>query len=519
MKERTCNITLLPSGIVLTAFSGDSLYTLLLVAGLIQADQPLTDRLRLEKGSVSPAANPQAEKDVFSQAELTEGWILASERRIMGDATFSLYAVAKGKKELAAQPLAHGYGMAFDLGEGTIAAGLVNLDTMRIPLLSACRNSQMHFGSDHQERMAYCKQDPSKEEQMTAAIRGDIDSLCRKLTQRAGIQSSEIQAITVVGSCALQRLLLGESPLDCAPFPQAARVSGASLGLYHAAEAEVYLLPTVSREIGADTVAAVMACDLFRRKEDDNVSLLIDFGMNTEIVAVGKGRILACTVSTSAMEGREMSCGMPAVTGAITNVQIDEDVTLRTVRDGRPIGIAGVGWIAVVNAMVEQGMIDEEGKLLQPEDLPENITRRFRGTAAGREFVLSYGDANFPKDLSINQEDVLHVQMDKAAIRAACWALLAQMEVSEEELVGVLLAEPYRANIPKEAAMKLGMLPDVDPALVLPIGNASWQGAYLALSDQTFLQDAAKVAASMEHWELQADMVYAEKFIQEMSFR
>ena len=50
MEERQYDITLLPSGQTLRGFGGDSLYTLLLVAGLISPKDPGSERLRLEKG-------------------------------------------------------------------------------------------------------------------------------------------------------------------------------------------------------------------------------------------------------------------------------------------------------------------------------------------------------------------------------------------------------------------------------------------------------------------------------------
>ena len=50
MKERQAEIIIEPGRHRLLGIEGGSLYTLLLVAGLVDAGQPLTDRLRLEKG-------------------------------------------------------------------------------------------------------------------------------------------------------------------------------------------------------------------------------------------------------------------------------------------------------------------------------------------------------------------------------------------------------------------------------------------------------------------------------------
>lgn len=517
MKEQTATITLLPSGEILTAVVGDSLYTLLLVAGHVSAEQPCSDRLRLERGALSAAVDAALEEAIFSPAELAEGWVLASQRRILGDAQLTLYEEASAAP-LQSRPLAKGYGLAVDLGNGTIVAGLVNLGTMHIPLLAACRNSQVQYGQDMQDRLQYCRQGEEAVAQLSQALRGDLDRLCKKLTVQAGIDGADIQAITIAGGCPMQRLLLQQSPLDCAPFERCEEVDSAALELRHAPAAKVYLLPTVARDLGADAVAAVLAADIFRKKDQDGLWLLLDFGVDSEVMIVGRGHILACSVPSAALEGMGIQYGMPSVAGAICEVILEEDVTLKTIRDARPEGISGAGLISAVNALLAQGMIDAEGKLGLVEDLPPALAARLRSSSGGREFVLSYADEYVPHDICINQDDILQLQMAKATIRAACSACLDQLGADVTELEGVLLAEAYRANLSAEAMLQLGMLPDVPLELVSNIGNASWQGAFLALSDRATLEEAERIAAQIEYLSLQANMVYAESFLQEMSF-
>ena len=118
--KKLCTITILPIDKQLQAYEGDSLYTLLLVEGLIMPDDPNGAKLRLEKGSLSPAEHPEAEEAAFSPSEQAEDWILASERYITGDAVLSMGVPQKldlGDQ----QPLTdHGYALAVDLGTGTI---------------------------------------------------------------------------------------------------------------------------------------------------------------------------------------------------------------------------------------------------------------------------------------------------------------------------------------------------------------------------------------------------------------
>ncbi len=157
MKERPCVITVWPSGRELSATSGDSLYTLLLVAGVIDRDDPASNRLRLERGTVSPSTDPAEEEKAFTAAERTEGWILASCRRIQGDAELMLGSSVDAD---LARPLGSGFGLIVAVGTASLGCGLVALEGMEIPMLSACPNSQLRLATDMGERIAYYNSDP-----------------------------------------------------------------------------------------------------------------------------------------------------------------------------------------------------------------------------------------------------------------------------------------------------------------------------------------------------------------------
>lgn len=521
MKEQQCRITILPGEKELHALAGDSLYTLLLVAGIISAEDADSDRVCLERGSVSPAEDAAAEAAVFSAAELTEGWMLASQRRILGDAVISLYH----KQELpaAAQvkdgPLADGYGMAFDIGAATITAGLVGLDSLRVPLMTACSNSQLNVAADLRDRLALASRDEANIIHLAALLRADLGMLAEKLSHYAGLQPRQIRAVTIAGSHAMLSLLRGRLPQAEDHFSHTEVCPAGALALpVFDPETKIYLLPAANRELGADAVAAALAADLPHKRDYDAVTLLVDFGANGEILAAGGGRILGCSVPALPFEGSGISAGMAPVTGAITDLYLDDLVTVRTVRDGRPCGICGAGLISAAATLFTHGMLDADGRLTQPEGLPEAVASRLRHTAAGREFILSPADKHFPRDICINQEDLLQLQMAKASIFAACQAVLSALGAGPGDVREALLAESYRANIRPAAVLRLGMLPAIPQQQVLSIGNASWQGAYLALSSRRILHELEQLAKQIERLDLNADQVYAEAFLQAMNF-
>ncbi|MDO4582003.1 MAG: ASKHA domain-containing protein [Bacillota bacterium] len=519
MKKNKCLITLAPEGREITGVEGDSLYTLLLVAGAIRAGQADGDKVRLERGMLSEAEDPSLERAAFSSSERADGWILASQHKLLGDAVIALnHSVVE--QPPSGQPLARGYGLAVDVGTGTIAAGLVNLGNMQIPDISALRNSQGMVGEDINDRISWCR---SREDGLTMLhqmVWRDINTLAAKLIIKAGISPDQVNAVSLVGNFAICRMLWHEQPFgsygDEWHHIQVKTAAEVGLTAINPA-AKLYLLPAAANDIGADTVAAVMATELTKRLHDQRLTLLVDLGMSGEIIIAGRGRLLAASVSALPFEGASISCGMSASTGAITRVYIGDDVTLQTVRDGRPRGLCGAGLISAVHMMLEHGMLDQEGRIVVNERLPQAVLRRLRGTVVGREFLLSAGGGLYG-DICINQNDIRETQLAKGAIYAACQALLAEFGADEQDIEEIWLAEAFRAHIDPASALKVGLIPDVEARRVVAVDNAAWQGVYMALSNGAYLSESEDIAALIRRLDLSVNMVYAEQFLAAMNF-
>ena len=517
--EKLCKITILPAEKTFEAYEGDSLYTLLLVEGFIDPEKPGCDRLRLEKGSVSPARDPEAEKAVFTRTELEEDWLLVEEHTVTGDAVFSLASdeVFSGSHQT---PVARGYGLVVDMGTGNICAGLVDLYDKNIPRITNIRNSQADVAEDASARLAYCRAGSENLSRLSNMLKADIDTVIQKLCLKSGVDKRKIHALALAGNYPLTAIFLEQlPPMGWPPFGQVLRRDARQLGLSALwPDVPAYILPAASPALGADTISSILAANMMGRKDDEDITILIDIGMRGELIAAGRGRLLATSVPALPFEGAGLSCGMSAHTGAITGVRLDDRVVLRTVRDSRPKGICGAGMISLVYALLRNGMLDSEGRLLKNDDLPEELASRYRGTMSGREFVLSYGDKYFPRDICINQDDIHQVQLAKGAIYAACKAMLVAMDADESDIREIMLAEASSTNIRTDEALAIGLLPDIDPSRIIGIGNAAWQGAYLALTNRANLDIATRAAQLLESLDLTSDLVYAEEFLEAMNF-
>ena len=74
----------------------------------------------------------------------------------------------------------------------------------------------------------------------------------------------------------------------------------------------------------------------------------MDIGTNTELIVGNRHRILAASCPAGpAFEGGAITCGMPALDGAIESVAIDDDGTFRlgVIGDIPPEGICGSGLV------------------------------------------------------------------------------------------------------------------------------------------------------------------------------
>lgn len=515
MTERF-TITILPDNIQLMGNEGDNLYTLLLVEGVIPPNEPGNDRFRLEKGTVSPAEHPENEEAAFPPAKLAEGWILAAEHLISGDAVLNRNPEEEAPPAPPVQETPEGYGLVYDLGSGTITVGLTEIRSLRIPLFTAGRNSQLSLIPDPIALWKWARRTEGGVEKLREHLFYDINRLAEKTLHRAGIPPQKVKAVCCTGNGKMMDLL---TPGGMGSQGRAGQYSPAELGILpQLKDRTLYILPGASKALGADIVSSSLAADLQHKIDQPGVTLLIHLGMEGYVVAAGRGRLLAAKVDSMPFEGNGIRWGMPSLTGAITRVEIDEDVRLRTVKNARPRGINGAGLLSAVLALAENGLLDQEGHMLQPEGIPERVASHLESGIGGREFILSFPDQTLDHPISICQEDVLQVQMAKGAIRAACKAILHAMEAWDSDVEMVLLSESYRAHLDPITLMKLDMLPAIAPEQIKAIGNSAWQGACICLAEPGNLREAEDIAGRMERLDTTADRIYAEEFIKGMSF-
>jgi uncharacterized 2Fe-2S/4Fe-4S cluster protein (DUF4445 family) len=271
--------------------------------------------------------------------------------------------------------------------------------------------------------------------------------------------------------------------------------TGAELGLASHEQAFVKVLPSISGYVGADIVAGLAAL-----KPEDQIStyLFIDLGTNGELALVTADRYLCCaTAAGPAFEASNISCGMPAVKGAISGYT---EAGYQTIANAPPLGLCGSGLMDVISVLLDAGQISPTGEM-------------------EKDFILApAAESGSGKPVLLTPADVRELQLAKAAVAAGINILLKFAGIEARSVEAVYLAGGFGNYIKKESAIRTGLLDDSFSEKIIPIGNASGTGALTALKSEEFDSRINEMIEKMEYIELSSDPDFVTEYAMNMSF-
>ncbi|MBW6464329.1 MAG: DUF4445 domain-containing protein, partial [Firmicutes bacterium] len=323
----------------------------------------------------------------------------------------------------------------------------------------------------------------------------------------------------IAGNTTMTQLLWGVSPsyIRLEPYiptysvipPVKAREIG--LNLHH--EAIAVSFPQVASYVGGDIVAGAL---FTRIAHKDETTLFIDIGTNGEMVLGNKDWLVSCACSAGpAFEGGGISYGMRATAGAIEKVDIDPltyDVIITTVKDAPALGICGSGLIDALSALLDAGIIDRAGKFQRDLETP-----RMQQGEESMEYVLVWQkDSALDSDIVITEADVKNLLRAKAAIFAGMRTMLQMVEMKVEEIDKIIIAGGFGNFLNIEQAVKIGLLPDIDPERYTFIGNSSVKGACLALLSADAYREAVELGQKITYMELAVGNTFMDQYMSAM---
>ena len=346
------------------------------------------------------------------------------------------------------------------------------------------RNPQMAYGADVISRI-------SNSEGFYDEMHESITECLKKLI--GGCESAVITGNTVMLS------IIGRKSLkEIAVYPfKPECLFGYSGKLF---ETEVYYPPCADSFIGADIVCGVVSSGMTKKQTP---VILCDIGTNTEI-ALWDGKELYFTSAPSgpAFEGGNISCGMPALEGAVSSVYKEGyKLCYDTVDGAEETGICGSGLIDAVWFMREQRILSDSGRIMEyGHRFPHLVTYKNGETA----FKIG--------SISLTQTDIRNFQTAKAAVMTAIELLIRESKIKCEP--EIMISGQFGAHLNFDNAVKVKMLPKASFSL---LKNAALEGAF-KMKDEAYRKKAEELLKNAVVIQLHEIEDFPEKLTQNMNF-
>ncbi|MGQ0546214.1 MAG: ASKHA domain-containing protein [Betaproteobacteria bacterium] len=413
------------------------------------------------------------------------------------------------------------YGLAIDIGTSTVSAALLDLTTLAMLSVETQRNPQGAYGGDFMSRIAFAMEKEANLLELHRKIVGRINRMIERLVLSYGIAREDIVLMTVAGNAVMHHLFFGLDVKALGGFPfrpvlnELLVVPAAELALRLAPATPVVGLPLISGYIGADTVGVVVALDLLGRSD---TVIAVDVGTNAEVALVHRGRLYVCSAPAGpAFEGAQMACGTQARPGAITRIAIDEArqrLRTDTVEEKPPFGIAGTGIVDAVAELVRVGVLDDSGRMREPEQWPAWLRERAHLAGEMRAFIVAHDPEGRP--LYLHQGDVRELQLAKAATATAIHYVMHAAGVTAAGLDRVYVAGAFGSYLDPVSILRIALLPDVPLDRVEFIGNAALAGAVLATLSRRHLETAVRVAREAVRVDMATDESFQDVFVDKL---
>jgi uncharacterized 2Fe-2S/4Fe-4S cluster protein (DUF4445 family) len=360
------------------------------------------------------------------------------------------------------------YSIAIDLGTTTLAASLIEPASGRRLAMTGSLNPQRRFGADVVSRLDAAVGCDETLREMSLLIRAELWSLVCKLCETSGIPRNDVRQIAIAGNPAMQHILLGLPVRSLAFPPYRPLATGGTIRcaaeLGWQGDTPVYIFPSPGGFVGGDTVAFLygqlenQVQEKVERKAalPSTSTLFLDMGTNGELALVAGDTVWATSAAAGpAFEGGNLSCGMAALSGAISSLSIaDGRVQLATIGNTPPVGICGSAAIETVTGLLLHGIVEPGGRLLDSSEIPSNLATRVIVHHGENAFVL-HRDARHL--LVLTQGDIRQIQLAKGAIRAGMDVLADKARIHFQALTEVVLTGSFGAVLQPEWLKTIGI--------------------------------------------------------------
>jgi uncharacterized 2Fe-2S/4Fe-4S cluster protein (DUF4445 family) len=234
---------------------------------------------------------------------------------------------------------------------------------------------------------------------------------------------------------------------------------------------------------------------------EDRLVAVMDIGTNTELIVGNRHRILAASCPAGpAFEGGAISCGMPALDGAIEEISLGDNgkFSFRVIGDAAPAGICGSGLVDLVSELLRTGQMNDMGRF---EDHGPRITI---DDQHGVYFL---------------ERDVNELAQAKGANVAGLHTVLSSYGVQFDDIDVFYLAGGFGRHLDVAAARRIGLIPNLPDAKFVQIGNAAIEGASIALLSMNKRRELEALVKRVEHCRLETHPRFFDFFVEGCQFK
>lgn len=435
------------------------------------------------------------------------------------------------------------FGIALDIGTTTMVAILWDLTNTQVVNVATKENPQRIIGADILSRMQYTnerKEHIDEVKQMTinscnkmiedlfASLYYDNEETKSNISFESFIEKN-LKKVVVVGNTAMLHFFMGYSTIELSKYPFLSLIeeciikNASDIGLIGSKDTKVEIIDIISGQIGSDITAAILATNLLETKNGIN-ELLIDIGTNGEMVLKSNQQILACsTAAGPAFEGGSIYNGMRAEEGAIQGIYLKSgDIQLDVIGGKMPRGICGSGLINIISDLLDWGVIDETGRIIDSDEargkgISFGLCRRiFYEEDGSNSFILKFGTDQ--EKIVLKQNDIRELQVAKSAICSGIETLLKEGDIVIDELDYIKIAGTFGNYLDTKKAIRIGLFPDVDQEKLVLVGNAAGTGASMILLSREYEEKSKVISKNIKRLELSESKCFSEYYFQNMNF-
>ncbi|HEY1495725.1 MAG TPA: ASKHA domain-containing protein [Candidatus Solibacter sp.] len=397
------------------------------------------------------------------------------------------------------------HGIAMDLGTTTVVLRLIDLETGERVADASFENPQRFGGSDVMARISY---DGEHRGLMMRTLAGYLTHAIEDFP----VDPLSIYEMVVAGNSTMRDLFFWQSVHSIGQNPYrsiteiemqegkrsttALTSTGRRSLLPIHPRARVYGLPVISGHVGADAAACMLAIDL---AHEDRLVAIMDIGTNTELILGNRHRILAASCPAGpAFEGGAISCGMPALDGAIERVAIDDDGAfhLGVVGGAAPQGICGSGLVDLMSELLRTGRMNSMGRFADDESRIE-----------------------ISGDIAFLESDVNELAQAKAANVAGLQVVVNNFGIGFDQIEVFYLGGAFGRHMSIEAAQRIGLIPQIPESRIVQVGNAAIEGAGIALLSGSRRAELERMVRMVEHCRLETHPDFFDFFVEGCQFK